>query len=606
MSDLNNIAERVRKDAERKKAENSGNEAILDAAKTAAAEIIKTEPVIEKKPEEQTAAPSPATKETTAEQPKKEDEDEVIDDFADLAKPLPTPVITTDTVPTPPSPNNTDLSKFEHNESETVVMGGDEKSDDEDAPTIIASAPPTSEKKEEVKEGSDTNLMSDEEFFKDDESAGNVGVNLELTDETIAAAMPKVPEEEAVKYYDGIRKEVQAYRQQLILKNGLPSEDANALAINKMKSLAEAKEISYLKDHPDKLVVTVNKEDAKNLEFTEEEKKKLEKVKVIKLEEVEVRTVETSKVKKFSNKRSKLEFLQKLDGPAISTYAVPLPAMYDFVSFKGTQLIQLLQAVRYDDITYDEVVSKKAGLVYNQMINGTHLRKTDANGKGNMPFSDFTKIFRFHDLDMALFGIFVASSVEDVESSLACADCRSTFTWKWNVKEVLDADGFTEEYKERMDDILKHKSNGPYLKTKFNEIDYTKAVKSPLTNYVYYLDAPSVERVVRIFSTIDQQDEAMVYLTGIAMFINKMLMPIKGTDEFVEITEEESDILLEQAQSLPQEELDMIIKFVQPMFYQPKFSLKSKCPNCGFEMTNALSVEDLVFLQAQGSSTETR
>ena len=57
-------------------------------------------------------------------------------------------------------------------------------------------------------------------------------------------------------------------------------------------------------------------------------------------------------------------------------------------------------------------------------------------------------------------------------------------------------------------------------------------------------------------------------------------------------------------QIIPQEEIDIIQKFLKPYLYSPKFILESKCPSCGNNMKNELSIDDLVFLKARDSSTE--
>ena len=103
---------------------------------------------------------------------------------------------------------------------------------------------------------------------------------------------------------------------------------------------------------------------------------------------------------------------------------------------------------------------------------------------------------------------------------------------------------------------------------------------------------------------INQEDDTMVYLSIFALFIDTMYVYDKKTDDYIQIDEDEYKNLLEILQMIPQEEIDIIQKFLQPYLYAPKFILKSHCERCGHDMTNNLSIDQLVFLKARDSSTE--
>ena len=369
-----------------------------------------------------------------------------------------------------------------------------------------------------------------------------------------------------------------------------------------MKKLGEEENSSYLEENPKLGIVEVNKKDASKLEFTPDEREKLTKVRSIKLklvEDVDLKNIEIERV----DKNRKSAMLQSLD-TNLSQYSVPLPLMSDYCQFRGSQIIQLIQAVRYNDSTLDEVISKKASLVYNQLANGANLRKFDDEGNKIMSYREFTNKFLFHDLDMALYGILVASSMESIESTLTCGDCGHQFQWKYNLKKLLNLDDLTDDFKEKYETILEHKSDDAFLQKLYEKNHKSKRVKSPITNNIYDLNYPTVARAISLYRVIDTEDETMLYLSAFALFIDKMYVYNKKTEKYIPIEEDEYKDLLETLQMIPQEEIDIIQDYLKPYLYAPKFILKSKCESCGFKMENELSIDELVFLKARDSSTE--
>ena len=234
---------------------------------------------------------------------------------------------------------DSELSEFERVEDESTINNNDSFIIDEDDSSVIIEDSGISD----FPNTEDTNIELEDEDFQ-------------ITDEMIKEQMPDIPDDEAKKYYEKIRNEVMSYRQTLMLRNGLPMDDANTLSISKMNKLADTENIRYLKEHPNSVTITINKQDSDNLEFTKEEREKLVKSKIINLKVIEDQSVIETKIKRIE-KKNKAAYLQKMD-TNLSHYSVPLPLMNDYVQFRGSQIIQLIQAVRYDDTTYDEMVSK--------------------------------------------------------------------------------------------------------------------------------------------------------------------------------------------------------------------------------------------------------
>lgn len=425
-----------------------------------------------------------------------------------------------------------------------------------------------------------------------------------LTDEDLQTEMPDITPEMAMEMYPKMREEIEAYRKNLILHSGFTTEEADEAARNRLKKRGKEENDAYLKEHPNVAVVEIDKKNEDKIDFTPDEREKLTKVKVIELRVVEKKDMEAIKVKKV-DKKKRTAILQNLD-MNLSQYSVPLPILHDFARFKGAQIIQMVQAVQYEDDKLEDIISKKASLIYTQLSGGTILQKYNNEGKTVMSYNDFINTYPYYDLDMGLYGILIASSMEEIETELTCGSCNQAFTWKYNMKQLLSMDGFTEKFKGIIDGILTNKSDASFMKKGHDESTSVIQVTSPITNNIYEFTTPSIGKMIDMYKAINQEDKTILYLSSIVGFIHKLYVYDKSAADYIEIEEDEYVELFDVFQVLPQEELDILGKYLEPYIYEAEFILKSKCPKCGHNMENHLGIENLVFLKARNSRVETR
>lgn len=468
--------------------------------------------------------------------------------------------------------------------TESDVVAETEEEDD-DAVVILGATPSPTNAKNKIVETDDTI----NEFV--------------LTDDDLKADCPDIDNEETFGELSAtIRMQINNYRKSLIIRSGFTIDEADEAARNRAKKTAQEANTKYITENPKLGIIEVNKKDADKLEFTEEEKDKMSKVKALKLVIIEDQELKTLKIEKVE-KKHKSAYLQTIDGN-LSKYDMPLPLTADFVSFKGAQIIQLVTAIKYNDEGIDELVSKKASLVYDRLERGSILAKYDENHKNIMSYNEFLNLFRFSDLDMALYAILCASSMEDIETTLHCSQCGEPFQWHYNLKNLLNLDEISEVFKELMDDILGCKDNEIKLKVIRAKNDKILRVKSPISGNIYDLGYPNLAKTINLYKSIDQQDQVMMYHSTLGLFIDGLLIYNKTTDSYVEIESDEYKEMMEMLQIIPQEDIELLQNLMKDRVYVPKFVLKSKCPLCGTQMTNDLGIDDLVFLKARDSKTE--
>lgn len=505
------------------------------------------------------------------------------------------------------------LSEFEQEEPESIIQPTFDDDDDDDEPTFVMSTEPEKEEKKqtEVKPQPPVEAPS---FLDDDDlinaekhpsgSALKVESNYTIMDEDMKDEMPDVPEEIAKTHYDKIRDQVIAHRQNLMLKNGLSEEDANFAANGKMKSLCAEVNINYLKKNPRAVTVTIDKEHADDLNFSDDEKKKMIKAEVIKLEVVDKKEIARRRIRRIP-KDKKLAALQGADINS-SQYSVPLPILCDYVRFKGAQIIELANAITYDDSTPVEAIERKAQLIYNQLLGGSNIQKYDSNQKLEMSYGDFLNKFLFNDIDMALYGILVASSMEETETVATCGQCKKEYNISYNIKKLLTQEGMSDDIKRRFEEILSHKADVLYLNEMSARENMTHELESPLTGNIYAVNYPTIARVLDIYRRIDPDNQVENYRAALLMYIDNILVYDKVQGDYIPVDEDEIEELLVTFRELPQDELDILMKYLKDFPYNVVLKIHSKCDKCGHKSTNELSVDQMVFLQAQDTLTEIR
>lgn len=496
-----------------------------------------------------------------------------------------------------------ELSEFEEETNvETIEDSVSSFEDDEEA--VIATGYTVSRASEENNnvEATEGPEISDDDLFGGNELESEEEFN--LSEEMLEDALSGMDKDARDKAFKKIHDDVDGFRRDLIVKQGFTVEEANEAARNRASKLAQDEMTSYTNENPSAVIIEVKKGEEGKLNIPDEAKDKIVKSKVLQLKVVEDATLNSIEIEKIPS-RNKVAVLNSLD-TCLSQYAVPLPIMNDYVQFKGSQIIQLVQAVQYEDATPDEVINNKASLIYTQLVNGSNLIKTDENGKSVMSFTEFCNKFFFHDIDLALYAILVASSMEDIESTLSCGECGEGFTWKYNIKSLLNLDTLSDSFKSRFDDILGHKTDTDYLQNMYKENNVSWRVESPITHTIYDLDYPSIARAINVMRHVDNDDPTSVYLSALIMFINKMYVRNKSTGKYIELDSNEYKNIFDLISRVPQEEIDILMKYLSDKMYSPRFILHTRCDKCGHKMTNNLSIEDMVFLRARDSQTEIR
>ena len=417
--------------------------------------------------------------------------------------------------------------------------------------------------------------------------------------------MPDIDPSDRIKIAKPILDTKDSIKKDLIINGGLTPDEANIAVNNQLrKKISDAYEKHNDKSTDEVGTVVINKtDDPNNLGLTKEEHLKLEKVKKVRLVLVEDMDLANITIERPAEEH-KADYVKSIEG-SLSKYSVPMPMFGDFLSFRGAPMIQLVNTVNYEDARIDEIISTKASLIYEKLIGGCVLQKYDTTGKNTLSYNEFANKFAYQDIDMALYGILCASSMEENSTSLTCQSCSHQWMQNYNLKSLLKLDGLSEVFKGRVDEVLKNKSNDIEMRKLYEGMRKAKRFKSPFTNNIYDLSYPTIARATNLLKRINPDDDVMTYLSAVALYLSRILIYNEAKGTYVEITADETPLMLETMKSLSNEDINMLTTQIrEDLYYTTQFILHARCPECGKESDIPVNIEHLIFLTARDSMVE--
>lgn len=424
-----------------------------------------------------------------------------------------------------------------------------------------------------------------------------------LTQEDIAALTPHLPDEEKTKFAADTLNKMTAYKKKLILE-GFTPEEAEEAAKNWAKKTATSEDTDYAEKNPEIGVVKIDKTDTakEDLKLTPEEHEKLVPTKAIKLVLVEDAELKNIEIENVATER-KVDYIRNLEG-SLSKYSVPIPIYGDYMTFRGAQLIQIANLEARDDDRLEDDLNRKASLIYSKLVGGTLIKKSNNQGKTVMTYQEFTNKFSYMDIDMAIYGILCASNPEEGSTELTCNKCNHNFEHKYNFKRLMTMDGLNDDFKQRYEDILENRTNDIALKMLHDKTNNARRYKSPFTNNIYDVAVPSIARMIDVFKRINQEDSIMVHNSIFASFLNCIYLYNENTGKYLQVNDNEVDLMLDTISDIPQDDITMLQKQIATMSYSPRFAIIGNCPSCGTHYEIPVSVDNLLFFKQRDLQRE--
>lgn len=430
-------------------------------------------------------------------------------------------------------------------------------------------------------------------------------VQFNITINDVKATMPSITGDELDKKSLEMMGDLKKYRTNLIVNEGMTPEEADEATKNRMKHLGTKLNNEWIDQHPHTGVITINKEDSDKLALTPEEHDKLVTTKSIKLVCVENKELETLKVIDAPTvTKDKLLYIRKSNN-AGARYSLPMPIFGDYVTFHGATARSLMQeGIDREKETTLQALERKAQFVYDHFIGGHLMNKYNENGVTMIDFNEFCNRFPWFDIDLAIYGIYVASSPETYTGAITCSFCNEQFDYDFHADKMLITDDFSDNIKKSIDNILQNVTNEEGLKKIHDNNMSAIRMKSPKTNNIYSIQTPTISKARSVFNFKDNDTDNDIGMIVDLLIIREMWIWIPENQAYIHIEPNEQELMYQILKDLNEYDYQLISKFLPDYIYVPRFGARTKCPKCDHDLVLQTGIDELVFLLAQDITAE--
>lgn len=331
------------------------------------------------------------------------------------------------------------------------------------------------------------------------------------------------------------------------------------------------------------------------VDFTPEEREKLEHAKKIRLEEVE-----TVNIKKFKTKKSKKNNLDNIlkRQPAVHSTNIVLPASGYTASIAGASTYELISLMQSSENALIDTETKWS-VIHNKLTQ---------TSLGKMNFNDFLRATSAVDYNIFIYGLLCATYPNDDKLPLNCANekCGKTFEHEYQVRGLLRAEKMSDKLLNLVAKVVDGSHTAELAKQVHEEssVNQVKTIKLPNSGYVLDIYVQSAHELLynSIKGLVDMDDPKYNQASVLSTVVKTAYIPDPdepGTyfdySEAAEITKiiyslQDTDILVLSKQS------ELIMDNLSFDFGL----MNVKCPHCGhYREEVPFDIESILFYRYQ-------
>ena len=339
-----------------------------------------------------------------------------------------------------------------------------------------------------------------------------------------------------------------------------------------------------------------------DFKFTDEEKEKISSSTEIRLKEVEEMDLSTITVKKADK-----SFLESVNEFQISSSKVPVvfPASRFKAYMTGLSYGEMGDiSLNNENVTFDQL-QKKLTVIYNKMINPSI---------GNFEsFEDFLKKFAYIDIDLAVYGLVVATFPEIDDIPLTCNNetCKRSFNHKYSPRTLIRFNNANEKFLNAMKDVVECQAADSDKLIESSPVRVHKRIRLPLSGFIVEIGIASaydylytiVDNIIGDKFKDDHPDDVNGILQINATLLGLIRAVYVPSDDGSYTMFDEFEDMINALYMVKPEEISILASLLQKYTdsYTVDFELFDiKCPHCGTETKRIpLDINSLVFLKYQ-------
>ena len=342
------------------------------------------------------------------------------------------------------------------------------------------------------------------------------------------------------------KEEEEQKRKEAEMQESLAEDDYDddSLAVEEPKNVVEEdsmddgteKKEDFLKRYKEAVVVIDKTGMGQVINFTEEEREKMKKVKSITLKEVE--TVELKSIKTKKAKTGIADrILQKRNTVKNTTVVLPISGLT--MVMKGCSTFELMGLINGDQVNVMTLVSKWT-LIHS---------KVESTSIGKMDFNTFLNNVASLEYDILVYGILCATFPDEDTFPLTCPLCKSSIEHKYEMRSLLRA----EEMSEKLAELVKHTADSSHTENMAKEcfetslLNTEKSIQLPDSEFICTIGVQNAYSFIYdSVNAIDKLDEKYNQATIISSAVARMFVPNPDDDgaTYLEIDDTEDVIKL--------------------------------------------------------------
>lgn len=357
-------------------------------------------------------------------------------------------------------------------------------------------------------------------------------------------------------YLEDMDKEIEEVKEEIkVLEEKKQEADKNIELVDEDTDVT-----SFNEKYKEAIVVIDKTQMGTVINFTDEEREKLEKVKKIKLEEVE--TVELKTLVRKKVKKGNINKILKKNN-TIRTTQIVLPISGFTATVQGCSTYELMALIADNENTAMSYTSKW------QLIHS----KIESTSIGKMDFNTFLNSVAQLEYDTFVYGILCATYPEEDTFPLKCPKCQKAFDHKYSVRTLLRAEQMSDKLKEALIATVDASFTEETAKACFENaiLNKTESIVLPESEYVVELGVQTAYSFINdSISKIETLDKKYSQATVLSSAVSVLLIPDKEEGGYFEI--EDTEDIIETIFSLSTTDIAIlgtkIGKMVEDMLFE--------------------------------------
>lgn len=329
------------------------------------------------------------------------------------------------------------------------------------------------------------------------------------------------------------------------------------------------------------------------IDFTEEERAKLTKVKTIKLNEIEMVPIETFHTKKIKDPKSLTHIIKGVN--TLHTTAVCLPLSGYTAKIKGCTAYELMSLLDGGANALLDAQTKWS-LIHS---------KIESTSIGDMTFNEFLYNTAAGDYNNFIYGILCATYPEMETTTFKCTDCKTTYEHPYSVRQLIRAERMSDKLREHFSAVVDAAISTETAMAVHEDspIKLIKRIRLPISGIIVEVQVQSAYDLINnslkaISDTDDPETKKFNAAMVIATLIRRVLVPDpEDPDSMYEFTD--SSDIAQIVYQLRERDILIIKNFGDELMGDMTIDygfMNIKCPKCGkYIAFSMVDIEDLLF-----------